>query len=491
MFSSLRSRQLISSFAIVMIGILVLGSMLHWFSYNYKIEQQKNDLSNISYHILGYLAFENGQLSSIPDEDMQGKLDQVIREHRLEDPEQNQFAYMIDANTSQVVWGGQNLGKPTSTDTAAQRFYLRFAIPSNTPSLKPAFYIQKPIAPKGSDQQQFPASINDKEYLLAVHNFAFPDGTGSGQDRHYQFIIGKNIEDIQREMDDLRKKFAILLFLAVVLVLIAQLAMSFWIIAPIRALEEEVKSIEAGRNEQIEQDYPEELMPIKQAVNALLNYEKGQKQRYKDTLDDLAHSLKTPLAAIQNQIDQLQREHLSPAQQQGIELLAKQAGRMHEIITHQLSRAMVSNKGAMILSQPIRPILLRLRETLLKVHRDKHFDIRINVEEQAKCRMEADDLMELFGNLLNNACRFCERTVEVSSHQDNTMLVVDIDDDGVGFPAGNPQKLLQRGVREDSKSEGQGIGLAVSTEIVSAVGGKIELLVSPQGGGRVRLHLPL
>ena len=81
--------------------------------------------------------------------------------------------------------------------------------------------------------------------------------------------------------------------------------------------------------------------------------------------------------------------------------------------------------------------------------------------------------------------------VEVSASHNGSMLIVDIDDDGMGFPEENPSKLLQRGIREDSKSEGQGIGLAVSTEIVSAIGGKIELLISPYAGARVRLYLPV
>ena len=197
---------------------------------------------------------------------------------------------------------------------------------------------------------------------------------------------------------------------------------------------------------------------------------------------------------MQNQLDQLNRERYedNPRLEPGLKVLSVQIERMHDIIAHQLRRAMVTtNQGAMILSQPVRPVLFRLRDTLQKVYRDKPFDIRIHVDEYAKCRMDAEDMMELFGNLLNNACRFCRDVVEVSSHHEGNMLIVDIDDDGMGFPTDNPSKLLQRGIREDSKSEGQGIGLAVSTEIVSAIGGKIELLVSPYVGARVRLYLPV
>ena len=164
---------------------------------------------------------------------------------------------------------------------------------------------------------------------------------------------------------------------------------------------------------------------------------------------------------------------------------------MQEIISRQLRKAMVTTDNAIIMSQPIRPILTRLAATMKKVHRDKEFEIRINVDDFSKCRLDTEDLMELFGNLLNNACRFCDKLVEVSAYRDDDMLVIDIDDDGMGFPSENPSKLLKRGIREDSKTEGQGIGLAVSTEIVAAVNGKIELLVSPYVGARVRLHLPV
>jgi len=304
--------------------------------------------------------------------------------------------------------------------------------------------------------------------------------------------VGVSIADIDKEMQDMRQKFAVLLFLSAVLVLIAQLALSFWVIAPIKEFENEVKSIEAGEKETIDDHYPEELIPVKNALNGLLSYEKGQKQRYKDTLDDLAHSIKTPLTAMQHQLDQLNRDSSHDAQVSvALKVFENQIERMREIVGHQLRRAMVTNQGAMILSQPVRPVLFRLRDTLQKVYRDKPFEFRINADEYAKCRMDAEDMMELFGNLLNNACRFCKDIVEISAHHDNNMLVIDIDDDGLGFPVDNPAKLLQRGVREDSKSDGQGIGMAVSTEIVSAIGGKIELLVSPYVGARVRLHLPV
>lgn len=494
MVSSLRSRQLISSFGVIMVGILMLGIMLHWFSYNYKIEQEKVDLAEKSYNILGYFGFENNKLDILPDADIREKLKQVIDEYRFNDPEQKQFAYIVDTTTDKLVWSAQRSEIDTKDGLDTQDYYLRFPLEPRPAGIKPDVEQLRPLPPQDKSKLNDPSyqQMYNQEYLLVVHNITFQDSAVAGQRQHFQFVVGKSIANIQREMQDMRKKFAVLLFLSAVLVLIAQLALSFWIIAPIRDFEAEVKSIELGERERVEDDYPEELLPVKHAVNALLSYEKGQKQRYKDTLDDLAHSLKTPLTAMQNQLEHLIREpNHSPQVEHSINIFASQLARMRDIVSHQLRRAMVTNQGAMILSQPLRPVLMRLRETLLKVHREKDFEIRINVDEYAKCRMDNEDMMELFGNLLNNACRFCLHVVEVSAHLDSNMLIVDIDDDGMGFPTDNPAKLLQRGVREDSKNEGQGIGMAVSAEIVSAVGGKIELMVSPQMGARVRLHLPV
>lgn len=489
MVSSLRSRQLISGFGVIMVGILMLGSMLHWFSYRYKIDQKKEELTQITYNVLGFLNFEDGKFDVLPDTEMQEKAKQMINEYDLNNVEQNRFAYVIDTSTSQIIWSASKFGKPD--EQVSQDYYLFFELDQEQKaSFQPFFAQIKPLPPKDPAKLEEDPTVQqtyNQEYLLAVQNF-FQTPYG-----HFQFIVGVSIADIEKEMQDMRQKFAILLFLSAVLVLIAQLALSFWVVAPIKEFENEVKSIEAGERESVDDHYPEELMPVKNALNALLSYEKGQKQRYKDSLDDLAHSLKTPLAAMQNQLDHLTRDfnQQDPHLDAGLKVFDTQIERMREIISHQLRRAMVTNQGAMILSQPVRPVLFRLRDTLHKVYRDRAFEIRINVDEYAKCRMDAEDMMELLGNLLNNACRFCKDIVEVSAHHENNVLVVDIDDDGMGFPTDNPSKLLQRGIREDSKSDGQGIGMAVSTEIVSAIGGRIELLVSPYVGARVRLHLPV
>lgn len=487
MTKSLRSRQLISGFTVIMIGIVMLGSMLHWRSYYHKVDQKQAELSEISYNILGFLEYQNNRFAIVSDPAIKKNALELIRNYRLDDPGQGRFAYVIDTSTSEVVWSASSAQMPTDVKIPDQ--FLYFKINNHETSVQPKFYQQRPELPIDKTKlanNPVLQKLYDQQYLLSVQNFSLQPHAV------YQFVVGMSLADIDEEMRDMRGTIAVLLFFSAVLVLIAQLALSFWVVAPIKEFEDEVKSVEAGAKESIVDPYPDELVPVKNALNSLLGYEKGQKQKYKDSLDDLAHSLKTPLAAMQNQLDQLQREAAGNMQfAPGLKVLEIQIERMRDIISHQLRRAMVTNQGAMMMAKPIRPVLFRLRETLHKVYRDKQFELRLNVDEYTKCRMDSEDMMELLGNLLNNACRFCKDLVEVSAHHENNMVIIDIDDDGLGFPTDNPAKLLQRGIREDSKSEGQGIGLAVSTEIVSAIGGKIELLVSPYVGARVRLHLPV
>ncbi|MFZ1233082.1 MAG: ATP-binding protein [Thiofilum sp.] len=495
MSSSLRSRQLVSSFSIIVVGILVLGVLLHLSLYERKKEDSSQELQRTALSILGFLEFDHGRFKIV--ENLAQEASHFIGGERFGiTGEREHFAYIYDLTTRSIVWSShyEDYENNLNANVKALVAYFDFDEIRNDETLKNAgaksiVRILRPIdtpETKTDNPSSSPSTTRNKytndEYQVALQRFTYNYGD-------YIFVVAQSLEAVNKEMSDLRVRFAVLFFVSVVLILIAQLASSFWVVSPIKEFEEEVHSIQLGEQELIVDDYPEELTPIKNTINALISHESGQKQRYKDSLDDLAHSLKTPLAAIRSQIDVGNQD---PNRLQAVLTdIAGQVDYMQEIISRQLRKAMVTSQSAIIISQPVRPVLLRLAETMKKVYRDKAFEIRILVDDYAKCRLDAEDLMELMGNLLSNACRFCDQLVEVSAHISEGMLIIDIDDDGMGFPSENPAKLLQRGIREDSKSEGQGIGLAVSTEIISAVGGKIELLVSPQVGARVRLHLPI
>ncbi|MEZ5535926.1 MAG: ATP-binding protein [Thiolinea sp.] len=484
---SLRSRQLVSGFTIIVVGILILGAMLRLNIYQRKTDAIISELESTSYNLLGFIEFQDGKFQI--SEDNRKEAEVFINARQLaQSNNKERFAYIWSMDEQKVVWStvDNELDKESATSLFALFNFEEIANkPRTEPYTSPKAQSMDSVPPPGSNEAPAP-------YMVAAQKFAFnlTPGQGSDERSEFIFIVASSTKDVGREISDLIMVFAILFFVSVILILIAQLASSFWVVAPIRDFEEEVRDIENGNKELITNEYPDELVPIKNTINALIGHEKGQKQRYKDSLDDLAHSLKTPLAAIQSHLEG-DHFHDIPPDHPGLAGVASEMEYMQEIISRQLRKAMVTTDNAIIMAQPIRPLLTRLANTMKKVHRDKDFEIRINVDEYSKCRMDSEDLMELFGNLLNNACKFCDKLVEVSAYRDNDMLVVDIDDDGMGFPSENPSKLLKRGIREDSKTEGQGIGLAVSTEIVSAVNGRIELLVSPYVGARVRLHLPV
>lgn len=466
---SLRSRQFLSALAIIGLGIILLGSLMYYVTQHKMLEDEKGALSETGLELLSYLSLNDGKFEI----ETQSKNDFLafLLKYEFSKLSAEKFAYIQETESKNIVWHSQY----PFNDISSKRFskdkrkvFTTFflTMPANVDGVD----ILNPEDTQGRNISKLDGAEN---YIVYARGFSYsPHGD-------YQLILAKSATTLQRGKDEIIRNLFLLFLITTILVLISQLVSSYLVIAPIRQFEKEIHKIESGQQQLISKQYPTELSAVKSAVNALINGEKGQKQRYRDALDDLAHSLKTPLSVLQNSADKSQNETIKT-----------QVQRMDDIIAYQLRRAVVNEHGTIVKQQAVRPVLYRLKDSLLKVYRDKPFEFVVNVDEFAKCRMEEDDMMEVFGNLINNACRFCEKIVEITATQNGDILIIDIDDDGMGFPDKNPADLLQRGIRADSQSEGQGIGLAVSTEIVQALGGKIELLISPHVGARVRLHLP-
>ena len=478
--NSLRARQLVSTLGIMIIGILVLGLTLN--SY-YTEKAEKDRVAIMLGHtdeLLGFFFFNRGKFELDPGS--KEALYEFMRANKFDTQgSEAVFAYLQDVSTQEILWHSYDPDEPKEVLQKTRNYLLTFDLYAE-PNQK-ATNIIKPEIPK-NPPSPMPLVFSQKHAVAAL-GFNYPPYSD------YQLVVAGNLQAVEAEGRKQMTLLVILFFISILLVIVSQMALSFWVVAPIQDFEEEIKDIEAGKQDFIAEPYPEELVPVKNAINALLHYEKGQKQRYRDALDDLAHSLKTPLAALQGYVEQEQRHNDTSSPR--IAGISNQLERMNDIIAYQLRRAVVHEQYAMITPQAIAPILVRLANSLQKVYRDKQINFEINVDDDCKCRLEYDDLMELFGNLMNNSCRFCENVVAVTATYDKDMIIIDIDDDGMGFPESNPSKLLQRGIRADSKTEGQGIGMAVSTEIVTSVGGSIELLTSPPPylGARVRLGLPV
>ena len=486
--NSLRWRQLFTSLIIIATGISGAGAVYYSLQTQASLEKQGVEMAKNGQDILVSIALHKELELFVID-------NEVISDSEFEDfLKDNDFSlgdierdieyigYIQSVKSGAIAWSTKHaFEKPMNNKSpysTLNRDHPIFNI-SVKPGLEPTPpIITTPNAVQGRNHSGR-GETDESEYVVHAVGFTF-------RNKPYQLVLAKSASQIIENEKLLKQDLIWLVLVTSLLVLIAQLVGSYIVLSPIRRIENEIKLIEAGEKQLIEHEYPNELNPVKSAINTLINAEKGQKRRYREALDNLAHALKTPLAALQGA-----SERSTDGQAINQDYVDDQIQRMNDIVAYQLRRAVVSDHYTIVKLESLRPIVFRLRDSLMKVYFDKGFTLEINIDEFARCRVDYDDLMEVFGNLLNNACRFCESKIVVTATQDVDFLIVDIDDDGMGFPDNNPSQLLTRGMRADSKTEGQGIGLAVSAEIIKNAGGKISLLMSPYIGARVRLHLPV
>jgi len=258
-------------------------------------------------------------------------------------------------------------------------------------------------------------------------------------------------------------------------------------LGPLRRLESEIVDIEAGRRDSLGAGWPRELSGVTGNLNALLIGERKRLERYRTTLGNLAHSLKTPLAAMRGLIEQGQA---------GPQSLAPQLDRMQAIVQHQLKRAVFGGSGATLIDLPVHEPLEQLRAALAKVYADKEVRATLAVALGTAYPIDVGDFLELAGNLMDNAWKYCKSTVAVratpwtAAEWRRPGLVLDVEDDGGGIPPAERSRVLERGARADESVAGQGIGLSVAREVAAAYSGIVEIGESRFGGARVSLRLP-
>ncbi len=278
------------------------------------------------------------------------------------------------------------------------------------------------------------------------------------------------------------KKFDRTLWLSLLASALALLIVQLWILnrslKPLHHIGAELNEIELGTRDKLNEDVANELRPLAKSINLLLVSEKNRHQQYRHLLDDLAHSLKTPLSVLKNL-----RSGGGNSVQQTEQIIADQTGHMQSTIDRYLQR--VTLRTPQYLSKPVSPIpaINKLCDSLLKIYRQPSPEFRIDISEAFKVRLADVDLYEILGNVLDNACKYGATKISISN--DEKTLV--IDDDGPGFPQGFGTTLLERGARADTQVEGQGLGLAASQELMQSYGGDLSLDASPNGGARVVL----
>jgi two-component system, OmpR family, sensor histidine kinase PhoQ len=314
--------------------------------------------------------------------------------------------------------------------------------------------------------------------------------TGSGEIK-LTFAIYEDTATLDKQIAVFRRALWNYLGLAAVLLLLLQTLVLRWSLLPLRQLEKELKQVQSGLSQRLTGQHPRELEPIADSLNAFIESERSGLEQSRNTLSDLAHSLKTPLAVLRARLD-AEATHESLRSE-----VRAQTQRMDEIVSYQLSRA--ARSGHALFSAPIEiePRALEIVQSLEKVYKNKGIICEFEMDEASRFYGELGDLQELLGNLLENAFKWANNkvllTVKVQPAPTNRRPGVSftVQDDGPGIAPENVERMLQRGVRGDERVQGHGIGLAIVQDIVRAYRGELTIGKSEElEGAEISIRIP-
>jgi two-component system sensor histidine kinase PhoQ len=329
---------------------------------------------------------------------------------------------------------------------------------------------------------------------LPPGTFQFRDGDGRFEmfyrviweaeaDRVYVFRVIADQAPFRVAIAGFRRELMLGLAGVVMALMGAQVLAIGWGLRPVALMASRVEAVAAGHRERMGDAHPTELAPLARNLDRFIDHEIASRDRYRRAMDDLAHSLKTPLAVLRNGLS---------ARPDDVGLLREQLDRMESTVAHQLSRAMAARPVVLAGRTDPAPVAERLIAALRKAYATKPITVEQYFAPDTYVRCEERDLMELLGNLIENAFKYCKSRIDVGAiaSADGATVRVTIDDDGPGVPAHQRVQVLARGARGDTATDGHGIGLAVAAELAASYGGALEIETSGLGGARVVVDLP-
>jgi signal transduction histidine kinase len=260
------------------------------------------------------------------------------------------------------------------------------------------------------------------------------------------------------------------------------------VLSPFDMLHDRLAAVRDGRTPRLEGEYPAEVEPLVGDLNALLDERERRVERAVARAGDLAHGLKTPLAILLQEIDRAEaagHRELAATMRQQVERMRRQIA-WHLAQARATAGARTSGARANVADAA-----RGLARTMERLHAERPLTITVDVPRDYVVRVPAEDLEEMLGNLLDNACKWASSKIIVSAIPANEQLAINVDDDGAGLEEVMRERVLRRGVRADETAPGSGLGLAIVRDLAEAYGGSILLGRSSKGGVRARLTLPL
>ena len=389
----------------------------------------KNELKAYSYSIFTVAEVENNQLI-MPD---------ALLENQFNISQSGLYALItvlaknnqVITHKSKVLWQSQSL------------------LTLSLPSVLPAPDVGQTILSK--------INLEGNSHLLYSFSASFSD---NGQAFEITLHLIKDQQEFLIALDDFKQKLWTWLFALMMVFIFVQIIWLLWTLKPLRVLTNELEQIEKGKKKALDASYPLELQQVTKQLNALLVTEENQRKRYRNALSDLAHSLKNPLAVIQSEAG------VSPNSTEQLQLI-------NQIIEHQLKRAQSAGQSSWHLGVNVKQIVDKLTSTLSKIYQDKNLSFTEDIDSNATFKGDEADLMEILGNVLDNACKAAQQNILISVSVKNNQLVIEIADDGKGIDKSQQAVILSRGGRADTYQAGHGIGLAIVNDLVSSYQGQL------------------
>lgn len=259
---------------------------------------------------------------------------------------------------------------------------------------------------------------------------------------------------------------------------------------PLNKISQSLSEISLGKREKLEGDFPQEIAPLARELNTLLESNRAIVDRARTHVGNLAHALKTPLSVLVNESNTLPEPTADKVREQ--------LTIMRDQVQRHLERARIAARVAVVSSTlEVEPVVTNLARTMEKIHRDRDLRIAARVSEPVNFRGEQQDIEEMLGNLVDNACKWANTRVDIEVYLQRApqtggvaFFHVQVDDDGPGLPAGEREEVLRRGRRLDETKPGTGLGLSIVLDLARLYGGTLELGNSPLGGLRAELVLP-
>ncbi len=311
-----------------------------------------------------------------------------------------------------------------------------------------------------------------------------------GDDGRYRIAVAGDASEIDDEMRSFDRTIgAIFAALAVALLLTTALQVRFGL-APLKRISESLAAIRSGQAERLEGEFPVEIAPLARETNALIEANREIVERARTHVGNLAHALKTPLSVIVNEAAARGSDPLA-------QKVLEQADIMRDQVARQLERARLAARftvvGTLI---DVPPVVTALARTMEKLHRERDIAIAVEMPGHARFRGEEQDLKEMIGNLVDNACKWAQSRVAIEVVADGAAgdgkprVRVIVDDDGPGLAASERERVALRGQRFDESKPGSGLGLSIVVELAGLYGGVLTLGTAPIGGLRAELALP-